>query len=153
MDSAALTAIRQMPNWIPGRENGMRVRCKYSVPVQFKIEQPKPAPKKPAAPAATAAAPKDTIPADSLATDSLKQTRLPGDSLMKRRPLQLKSDSLTLKGDSLLHQPDSLIALNDSTVLKNDSTALKPATDTPADKPKKRNIFVRFFRWLFGIKD
>jgi len=153
MDSAALTAIRQMPNWIPGRENGMRVRCKYSVPVQFKIEQPKPAPKKPVAPAATAAAPKDTIPADSLATDSLKQTRLPGDSLMKRRPLQLKSDSLTLKGDSLLHQPDSLIALNDSTVLKNDSTALKPATDTPADKPKKRNIFVRFFRWLFGIKD
>ncbi len=152
MDSAALTAIRQMPNWIPGRENGMRVRCKYSVPVQFKIEQPKPAPQKPVTPVKTSATPKDTIPTDSLANDSLKLLGLSGDSI-KQMPVQLKRDSLLLKGDSLSFQTDSLTILNDSTVLKNDSTALKPATDTPADKPKKRNIFVRFFRWLFGIKD
>lgn len=152
MDSAALTAIRQMPNWIPARESGMRVRCKYSVPVQFKIEKPKPAPKKPVAPVDTTATPKATLPADSLATDSLKRTGLPGDSI-KHMPTQFERDSLLLKGDSLSFQTDSLTILNDSTVLKNDSTALKPATDTPADKPKKRNIFVRFFRWLFGIKD
>lgn len=145
MDSAALTAIRQMPNWIPARENGMRVRCKYSVPVQFKIEQPKPAPQKPAVPAKPAATPKDSLRTDSLATDSLKRMILPGDSL--------RTDSLLLKPDSLLLKGDSLTALNDSILLKNDSTALKPAPDTPAEKPKKRNIFVRFFRWLFGIKD
>lgn len=152
MDSAALTAIRQMPNWIPARESGMRVRCKYSVPVQFKIEKPKPAPQKPVTPVKTSATPKDTIPTDSLANDSLKLLGLSGDSI-KQMPVQLKRDSLLLKGDSLSFQTDSLTILNDSTVLKNDSTALKPATDTPADKPKKRNIFVRFFRWLFGIKD
>ncbi|WP_418829789.1 TonB family protein [Phocaeicola sp.] len=152
MDSAALTAIRQMPNWIPARESGMRVRCKYSVPVQFKIEKPKPAPQKPVTPVKTSTTAKDTIPTDSLATDSLKQLGLSGDSI-KQMPVQLKRDSLLLKGDSLSFQPDSLTILNDSTVVKNDSTALKPNTDTPTDKPKKRNIFVRFFRWLFGIKD
>lgn len=70
---------------------------------------------------------------------------LPGDSL--------RTDSLLLKPDSLLLKGDSLTALNDSILLKNDSTTLKPTPDTPAEKPKKRNIFVRFFRWLFGIKD
>lgn len=152
MDSAALTAIRNMPNWIPAREHGMRVRCKYSVPVQFKIERPKPAPKKTPLATDTIAAPKDSLGTDSLATDSLKKIVLPGDSLLKES-LRIKPDSLLQRGDSLLLRPDSLTALNDSLVVSNDSIAAQPTTDQPADKPKKRNIFVRFFRWLFGIKD
>lgn len=152
MDSAALTAIRNMPNWIPAREHGMRVRCKYSVPVQFKIERPKPAPKKTPLATDTIAAPKDSLVTDSLATDSLKKIVLPGDSLLKDS-LRIKPDSLLQRGDSLLLRPDSLTALNDSLVVSNDSIAVQPTTDQPADKPKKRNIFVRFFRWLFGIKD
>lgn len=152
MDSAALTAIRSMPNWIPAREHGMRVRCKYSVPVQFKIERPKPAPKKTPLATDTIAAPKDSLGTDSLATDSLKKIVLPGDSLLKDS-LRIKPDSLLQRGDSLLLRPDSLTVLNDSLVVSNDSIAAQPTTDQPADKPKKRNIFVRFFRWLFGIKD
>lgn len=152
MDSAALTAIRNMPNWIPAREHGMRVRCKYSVPVQFKIERPKPAPKKTPLATDTIAAPKDSLVTDSLATDSLKKIVLPGDSLLKDS-LRIKPDSLLQRGDSLLLRPDSLTALNDSLVVSNDSIAAQSTTDQPADKPKKRNIFVRFFRWLFGIKD
>lgn len=145
MDSAALTAIRNMPNWIPAREHGMRVRCKYSVPVQFKIERPKPAPKKTPLATDTIAAPKDSLGTDSLATDSLKKIVLPGDSLLKDS-LRIKPDSLLQRGDSLLLRPDSLTALNDSLVVSNDSIAAQPTTDQPADKPKKRNIFVRFFR-------
>ena len=152
MDSAALTAIRNMPNWIPAREHGMRVRCKYSVPVQFKIERPKPAPKKTPLATDTIAAPKDSLVTDSLATDSFKKIVLPGDSLLKDS-LRIKPDSLLQRGDSLLLRPDSLTTLNDSLVVSNDSIAAQPTTDQPADKPKKRNIFVRFFRWLFGIKD
>lgn len=152
MDSAALTAIRNMPNWIPAREHSMRVRCKYSVPVQFKIERPKPAPKKTPLATDTIAAPKDSLVTDSLATDSLKKIVLPGDSLLKDS-LRIKPDSLLQRGDSLLLRPDSLTTLNDSLVVSNDSIAAQPTTDQPADKPKKRNIFVRFFRWLFGIKD
>lgn len=152
MDSAALTAIRNMPNWIPAREHGMRVRCKYSVPVQFKIERPKPAPKKTPLATDTIAAPKDSLGTDSLATDSLKKIVLPGDSLLKDS-LRIKPDSLLQRGDSLLLRPNSLTALNDSLVVSNDSIAAQPTTDQPADKPKKRNIFIRFFRWLFGIKD
>lgn len=152
MDSAALTAIRNMPNWIPAREHGMRVRCKYSVPVQFKIERPKPTPKKTPLATDTIAAPKDSLGTDSLATDSLKKIVLPGDSLLKES-LRIKPDSLLQRGDSLLLRPDSLTVLNDSLVVSNDSIAVQPTTDQPADKPKKRNIFVRFFRWLFGIKD
>ena len=152
MDSAALTTIRNMPNWIPAREHGMRVRCKYSVPVQFKIERPKPAPKKTPLATDTIAAPKDSLGTDSLATDSLKKIVLPGDSLLKDS-LRIKPDSLLQRGDSLLLRPDSLTALNDSLVVSNDSIAAQPTTDQPADTPKKRNIFVRFFRWLFGIKD
>lgn len=152
MDSAALTAIRNMPNWIPAREHGMRVRCKYSVPVQFKIERPKPAPKKTPLATDTIAAPKDSLVTDSLATDSLKKIVLPGDSLLKDS-LRIKPNSLLQRGDSLLLRPDSLTTLNDSLVVSNDSIAAQPTTDQPADKPKKRNIFVRFFRWLFGIKD
>lgn len=152
MDSAALTAIRNMPNWIPAREHGMRVRCKYSVPVQFKTERPKPAPKKTPLATDTIAAPKDSLGTDSLTTDSLKKIVLPGDSLLKDS-LRIKPDSLLQRGDSLLLRPDSLTALNDSLVVSNDSIAAQPTTDQPADKPKKRNIFVRFFRWLFGIKD
>ena len=58
--------------------------------------------------------------------------------------------------DSLL--TDSL--KKDTTlVVPTDSLLLKQAisSETPSEavemKPKKRNFLVRFFRWLFGIKD
>lgn len=150
MDTAALNVVRNMPNWIPGRDHGMRVRCKYSVPVQFKIELPKPAPQKPAIPADSVTLGKDTLQTDSLATDSLRKVMLPNDSL-KTDSLQLKADSMFLKGDSLLLRSDSLLVANDS-IAASDSIA-KAKVDNATDKPKKRNIFVRFFRWLFGKKD
>ena len=47
MDTVALNVIRNMPRWIPAKDHGTIVRCKYSVPVQFKIERPKPVQPKP----------------------------------------------------------------------------------------------------------
>lgn len=40
LDTAALQVIQSMPRWIAGKDNGKTVRCKYSVPVQFKKPKP-----------------------------------------------------------------------------------------------------------------
>lgn len=143
MDTAALTAIRNMPRWIPGKENGRAVRCKYSVPVQFKIPRKAPEPKETPRPQ----------------KDTLNHTVLP-------QPPVLLQDSL--KKDSLLHlQTDSILppallqkTANDSLIvtpadtLQKDSTQIQAPVEQPATQaPKKRNFLVRFFRWLFGIKD
>lgn len=150
MDTAALEAIQNMPDWIPAKDHGKIVRCKYSVPVQFKIEKPKPAapvPSKDSLATAIKPMPADSIKADSLATDTLGKTLLhvlPNDSLPQKQGLPL--DSLTSPADSLLNIG--------SDTLRQDSTnidLIHNDADTP--KPRKRNIFVRFFRWLFGIKD
>lgn len=125
MDSAAWRLIKDMPRWKPASDYGTTVRCKYSLPVAFKIPKPKPA------------APVDSIllggvTKDSLALDS---TRLNKDLL---------TDSL--KTDSLLQKD---VQLTDS--LQQDSTRMTVNKDQPVIK-KKRNVFVRFFRWLFGIE-
>ena len=39
-EEEALRIVKMMPRWIPGRQNGVRVRVKYNVP--FKFNRPKP---------------------------------------------------------------------------------------------------------------
>jgi protein TonB len=41
LDSAALSAVRQMPKWIPGKQDGKAVRVKCVIPVEFVLEKPK----------------------------------------------------------------------------------------------------------------
>ena len=38
IDQEALRVVRQMPKWIPGKQNGAAVRVKYNVPVIFKLQ-------------------------------------------------------------------------------------------------------------------
>lgn len=164
MDTAALNAIREMPRWIPAKDHGITVRCKYSVPVQFKIERPKPVQPKPLLTSKDSILHKDSLLADSLLTDSvardsLRMKKLTPDSLrtdsLRLRPdsLRLLSDSIRMPDDSLRLKKDSLLAPADSLIAPKDSLAQTPDTHAEPQKPKKRNIFVRFFRWLFGIKD
>lgn len=42
LDEAALELIRRMPRWIAGKDHGTSVRCKYSIPIQFKLPSLKP---------------------------------------------------------------------------------------------------------------
>lgn len=36
-DNEAITVIRSMPNWIPGKLNGETVRVQYTVPITFRL--------------------------------------------------------------------------------------------------------------------
>ena len=49
LDSAAVSLIREMPKWVAAEDHGTSVRCKYSVPIQFKIAKPTPKDEKEAA--------------------------------------------------------------------------------------------------------
>ena len=142
LDSVAMNLIKGMPKWIPASDHGIKVRCKYSVPIAFKIPVPKPVVV-------------DSIPIKGKAlADS---TTIVQDSIIMK-PDTLATDSLitkTIINDSITN--DSVIITNDS--IANDSTLIKKEIDNDRvikdnkTKVKKRNIFVRFFRWLFGIKD
>lgn len=129
LDSAAWRLIKNMPKWSPASDYGTRIRCKYSLPVAFKIPKPKP-----------------VVPVDSLRLDSLVQDSLAMDSARMKKAL---ADSL--RADSL--HKDSL-AMNQKLMAKDslqqDSTRMMVDKNQPT--VKKRNIFVRFFRWLFGIE-
>lgn len=151
MDTAALEVIETMPDWIPARDNGKAIRCRYSVPVTFKL--PKPRPK----PAATEVPPMDTlrplgIDSTALAKDSLTTAI---DSLAADMPSALVESLPPVPAPDSL-QADRPVALPDSaqvSVQPNDSTntALQPTTE----KARKGNLFARiasFFRRLFGIK-
>ena len=132
LDTAAWKAIKNMPRWIPASDYGTTVRCKYSLPVAFKIPVPKPISK-----VDSMNLIKDKQITDSLSRDSMKVKN------------SLLADSL--KRDSLMN--DSLkknLMVSDS--IKQDSTQMIIDKDQPVVKAKKRNIFVRFFRWLFGIE-
>jgi TonB family protein len=37
-DEEALRAVKSMPNWIPGMQNGEPIRVKYAVPVNFRLK-------------------------------------------------------------------------------------------------------------------
>lgn len=151
MDTAALEVIETMPDWIPARDNGKAIRCRYSVPVTFKL--PKPRPK----PAATEVPPMDTlrplgIDSTALAKDSLTTAI---DSLTADVPSALVESLPPVPAPDSL-QADRPVVLPDSaqvSVQPNDSTdtALQPTTE----KARKGNLFARiarFFRRLFGIK-
>ena len=141
LDSVAMNLIKGMPRWTPASDHGVKVRCKYSVPIAFKIPVPKPV---------------------VIENNPIKENA--GDSLITL------NDSTILRPDTLIQDSilsDSIIKnklLNDSTIIANDSirndsiisTKLTGKEDTATGnttKVKKRNAFVRFFRWLFGIKD
>lgn len=141
LDSVAMNLIKGMPRWTPASDHGVKVRCKYSVPIAFKIPVPKPV---------------------VIENNPIKE--IAGDSLVAL------NDSTILRPDTLIQDSilsDSIIKnklLNDSTIIENDSirndsiisTKLTDKEDTATGnttKVKKRNAFVRFFRWLFGIKD
>jgi protein TonB len=38
-DVAALKAVKKMPDWKPGRQNGRPVRTYFNLPVSFKIDE------------------------------------------------------------------------------------------------------------------
>lgn len=140
LDTAALDAIIVMPDWIPAQEHGVNVRCKYSVPIPFK--KPKPAP------------PVTPQPTPDIKKDSLTAPSVPADSLIRDRALQViampSADSLTT---DTLSTDTTLVLSADSTILQKETVSPLPASKSTEVKPKKRNIFVRFFHWLFGIKD
>lgn len=153
LDTAALEAIVVMRDWIPAKDHGMTVRCKYSVPVTFKL--PKPIVPEPE-PVVTL--PKDSLRNDSIANDSIPNDSILNDSIMPILPV-MESDSLqtdtlkkelTLAADSL--QADSIISQQADT-LQADLPEHLPKPSATEVKPKKQNAFVRFFRRLFGIKD
>ena len=137
LDAIAYNAIKDMPRWIPGTDGGSIVRCRYSVPVSFKMPPP-PAPAKPQMVVGT-----DSLKCDSLCTDSISLT---ADSL-------LMADSLAniYKVDSLLDKASLTLAAD--SVAVTDSIAADTQKVQPKVKVKKRpNAFIRFFRRLFGIK-
>ncbi|MEZ3520869.1 MAG: energy transducer TonB, partial [Muribaculaceae bacterium] len=39
LDKEALRVVKEMPNWNPGRNNGVAVKVTYTLPVQFKLQQ------------------------------------------------------------------------------------------------------------------
>ena len=145
LDTAALDAIIVMPDWIPAQEHGVNVRCKYSVPVPFK--KPKPAP--PVTPTPAPEIKKDSIAVPSVPADSLAQ-----DTILQVIPMP-SADSLvtdTLITDTLVTDT-TLVASADSIAIQKETAASLSTSEATEVKPKKRNFIVRFFRWLFGIKD
>lgn len=41
LDKEAIRVIKAMPKWYPGRQNGMPVRVKYTLPITFRLDTPK----------------------------------------------------------------------------------------------------------------
>ena len=146
LDTVALNAVTVMRDWIPAKDHGTVVRCKYSVPVTFRLPEPEEPEKKPEG---NSILPKDSLRTDSLLTDSISVLT---DSLAIAISDSLRTDSLqqilppatdSLRIDSLsVQKPDSM---------QTDSTTR--VTEVSPAKPKKRSAFVEFFRRLFGIKD
>ena len=38
LDEEALRVVRGMPKWYPGKQNGVSVRVKYTIPVSFRLQ-------------------------------------------------------------------------------------------------------------------
>ncbi len=38
LDKEAIRVVKAMPRWIPGKQNGSPVRCKFTLPVSFKLQ-------------------------------------------------------------------------------------------------------------------
>lgn len=41
LDREAVRVVKNMPNWIPGKQNGETIRVKYTVPVTFRLQPAK----------------------------------------------------------------------------------------------------------------
>lgn len=39
LDREALRVVRSMPRWLPGKQDGVPVRCKFRVPVVFRLQK------------------------------------------------------------------------------------------------------------------
>ena len=39
LDKEALRVVKNMPYWIPGRQNGRKVRVKYAIPITFRLDK------------------------------------------------------------------------------------------------------------------
>lgn len=89
LDTAALQVIQNMPHWIAGKDNGMAVRCKYSVPIRFK----KP---KPVASADTTLQAKRQVVTDCTAMQELRPSFLHPE-IQLPKPAFTAADSLHLK--------------------------------------------------------
>lgn len=110
------------------------------MPVPFK--KPKPTP--PVAPKSTPDIKKDSLSVPSVPTDSLAQ-----DTILQVIPMP-SADSLVT--DTLITDT-TLVASADSIAIQKETAASLSTSEATEAKPKKRNFIVRFFRWLFGIKD
>ncbi len=146
LDSAAVRAIREMPSWIPASDYGNAVRCKYSLPVSFKIPKP-------------VLAQKDSITTNNarLAMDSLKVNSLPLRTKLDSIPLDstlldsMTIDSVKVKAQQIQSIADSLKNVNlKNEQLLSDSTSVN--REVQAEVKKRPKGFVRFFRKLFGIE-
>ncbi len=126
LDTAALQVIETMPRWIAGKDNGVKVRCKYSVPIRFK----KPAPAAPLSP-------EDSVRMVLQAQREDSISKLPPRAV--RTPLVSKSEI-----------PLPELSTADSTRFKIPEQYLVKSDASVRPEPKKRNFIVRFFRWLFG---
>ena len=38
LDKEAVRIVKSMPRWIPGRQDGKKVRVKYTLPIYFKLD-------------------------------------------------------------------------------------------------------------------
>lgn len=38
LDNEAIRVVKSMPKWLPGKQNGMPVRCYFTIPINFKIQ-------------------------------------------------------------------------------------------------------------------
>lgn len=141
LDSAAWRVIKDMPRWHPASDFGKAVRCKYFLPVAFKIPIPKPGLSKNSLNLQNDSLKLDSLSLDSVVIDSLLTDSLHKDSIMKH----------TLLTDSLTDDSTQKSLMPADSIQTDSILNLKEAEQTTV-KAKKRNIFVRFFRWLFGIE-
>jgi len=37
LDAEAVRIVREMPTWIPGKQNGQAVACRYNIPINFPV--------------------------------------------------------------------------------------------------------------------
>lgn len=161
LDTAAMNAIVVMRDWIPAKDHGVTVRCKYSVPIPFKRPKPKvPEPEPVAALHNDSLLTDSIIVCDSLLNNSLRNDSLLNDSVIM--PVLPVPQSDSLQADSLVGKDlmpaispvrmDSL-SVQKADTIETDSLGQSLQPSAAEVKPKKRNAFVRFFRRLFGIKD
>lgn len=137
MDTLALNLVSNMPKWIPGEEdNGNKVRCKYSVPIQFKPKEIPTA--KTTVPAKPAVKPTKTIQ-DTLAVDTLAQEKpigtiqpISADSLSTSANKATETKEKQIPTDSLSASPA------EEPVRSTDSISIDSITISPTEQIEKK---------------